>query len=330
MGIPWYFHRSRLWEQDCSTTLKWLWGLWGYYRGLYERPLEEGETREDREEELLEFWCDGWLDLFNLLEAAWRKGCGWEEARRFLEEALTYPPFLRDVEYWPGWMEAFFLHAEAHGKEVAPEARANLLVHMGKRAPRVLVLRSPKGLKPPPPTPPLRRLEAFWRRLAKAPVPEAEVDFYGGLATLLGLYLYPEEAEAALALGREVAGRRWPWPLPPSFRVWLQGEGRLLYPYHPLLVARRRAAFAWEYLAHVRPSPGLWERPFQDLLPPLEVAARTHPEGAGEVARALLARGEEVRAALVRGGREEDAALLERLLEPFAPLARPSLPGGGA
>ena len=85
-------------------------------------------------------------------------------------------------------------------------------------------------------------------------------------------------------------------------------------------MARRRAAFAWEYLAHVRPSPGLWERPFQDLLPPLEVAARTHPGGAGEVARALLARGVGVRAALLMEGRGEDAALLEGLLELFAPL----------
>jgi hypothetical protein len=321
VGIPWYFRRPHLWEKDCAATLARLWDLWGLYRGLHENPLEEGETREDREEELLVFWCDEWLDLFNLLEAVWRKGCGWEEARRLLEEALTYPPFLRDVEYWPEWLEGFFLHAEAHGKEVALEARANLLVHMGKRAPQPIVLRSPKGLKPPPPVPPLRALEAFWRRLEEAPPGEAGVDFYGGLATLLGLYLHPERAEAALALGRKVAGKGWPWPLPESFRLWLEGEGRLLYPYHPLLVARRRAAFAWEYLAHVKPAWGLWERPFQDLLPPLKVAARTHPGGAGEVARALLARGEGVRAELLREGREEHAALLEGLLKPFAPLA---------
>ncbi|KHG64969.1 hypothetical protein QT17_08710 [Thermus sp. 2.9] len=327
MGVPWYFHRPRLWEKDCATTLARLWDVWGLYRGLHERPLEEGETWEDREEALLVFWCDEWLDLFNLLEAAWRKGCGWEDARRLLEEALTYPPFLRDVEYWPGWVEGFFLHAEAHGKEVALEARANLLVHMGKQAPHLTALRFPKGVEPPPPNPPLEHLEAFWRRLEEqTPAQEEAAVFYVGLAALLGLYLHPEEAEAALALGREVAVKRWPWPLPPSFRVWLEGEGRLLYPYHPLLVARRRAAFVWEYLAQGKPARGLWKRPFQDLLPPLVAAARTHPRGAGEVARAFLAQGEEVRAGFLREGREEEAALLERLLEPFASLA--ALEGG--
>ncbi|RDI95455.1 hypothetical protein DV704_06115 [Meiothermus sp. QL-1] len=85
----------------CSRTLSWLWSLWGFYKDLHEKPLEEGETQESRNEDLLVFWCDDWLDLSNLLEAAWRKGCGWGSVRRFFEEALTYPPFLRGVEYWP-------------------------------------------------------------------------------------------------------------------------------------------------------------------------------------------------------------------------------------
>lgn len=321
MGIPWYFHRDRFWKQDCSTTLAWLWSLWAFYKGLCEKPLEEGETPEMRNHDLLTFWCDDWIDLFNLLEAAWRKGCGWENVRRFFEEAFTYPWFIMEVEYWPGWMEAFFLHAEAYGKEVSPAARSNLLVHMGKRAPRVIPLRSPDWLELPPPLPRLSDLEAFWQKLKEASPPQGEVDFYEGLATLLGLYLYPETAEAALALGREVSRKRWPWPLPPSYRTWLEGEGRFLYPYHPLLAARRRATFAWEYLGRTNLEWGPWERPFQDLLPPLRMAARTHPREAGEVARYLLDRGGEVKAAFVAEGKEKHVPLLEQLLEPFRPLA---------
>ncbi|WP_147279588.1 hypothetical protein [Meiothermus sp. QL-1] len=192
---------------------------------------------------------------------------------------------------------------------------------MGKRAPRVVPLRTQDWLELPPPLPRIPDLEAFWKELAKAPLLEAELDFYGGLATLLALYLYPEGAEGSLALAREVAGRRWPWPLPQSFRTWLEGEGRLLYPYHPLLVARRRAAFVWEYLAHANLDWAPWERPFQDLLPPLRMAARTHPREAGEVARYLLARGKEVKARFLREGKEAHLALLEHLLEPFIPLA---------